>query len=104
MRISGLKDLKSKIRESTEIEQRLLENPLEFINKLDEKPPIADKKIFLAVVSIVGLVLLFSIVLGGVLILKSTDSENANVPEFIVSIGSTALGALVGLLAPNHKS
>ncbi|RZJ65131.1 MAG: hypothetical protein EOO50_14925 [Flavobacterium sp.] len=88
-----------------EKEQRLRENPIPFLEENKSEPsPIHNKWIFLVVVMIVGSVLLTSIILGGIIIFGSETPETAKVPEFLVSIGSTALGALVGLLAPSPGS
>lgn len=71
------------------------------VKYLEQVKPIEKPWIFMTIVIIVGLVLITSVVLGSIIIFKADDSQTAKVPEFLVSIGSTALGALVGLLAPS---
>ena len=104
MKTNKIAYLKKELERSETTKAEFLNDPLRFIQKIDTDEPMKDKKVFLIIVSIVGLVLLISIILGGIIIFKHNDPSNANVPEFLVSIGSTALGAIVGLLAPTPKS
>ncbi|WP_348743327.1 hypothetical protein [Tenacibaculum sp. 190524A05c] len=104
MKTNSISKLKVELDKSPELKQSFLNDPIHFINSVDTKDPIKDKIVFLVIVGIVGVVLLISIILGAVIIFKSSDVSKAKVPEFIVSIGSTALGAIVGLLAPTPRS
>ena len=104
MKASKISELKKELNKSDTLREKFIENPIEFIGAIDTKEPMKDKIVFLFIVSIVGLVLLFSIIIGASIIFKSPDIATAKVPEFIVSIGSTALGAIVGLLAPSPKN
>jgi hypothetical protein len=52
---------------------------------------------------------MFVLILGAVILIAITGGiflslENKNIPQSIVSIGSVAIGALAGLLAPTPKS
>ena len=74
------------------------EDPVKYLEQLK---PIEKPWVFMTIVIMVGLVLFTSVVLGSYIILDAPDSQSAKVPEFLVGIGSTALGGLVGLLAPS---
>lgn len=100
MATSEFKQLK-KIIESDPKEMALFkEDPIKYLEQLK---PIEKPWVFMTIVIIVGLVLIASVVLGSIIIFKASDSQTAKVPDFLVGIGSTALGALVGLLAPSPK-
>ncbi len=96
------KTVKSLVEELTpEKLDALRTDPKKFLDENTYEMPINDKNVFLTVLWIVGVVLITAVILGSVIIFMSPDKQNAKVPEFLVSIGSTALGALVGLLAPS---
>jgi hypothetical protein len=85
-------------------------DPVNTINKLaqkikDEHPvaPSEDKFIYRLVVIVLGIIVLSVLGLVGVKYsLMNISDVNAHlyVPEILVAVGSTALGALAGLLAP----
>ena len=104
METNKISKLRQELDKSTALKQKFINDPMQFINSINTNEPLKDKKVFLFIVGIVGVVLLCSIVLGAIIIFKSADVSKAKVPEFIVSIGSTALGAIVGLLAPSPRS
>jgi hypothetical protein len=100
MAANEFKQLK-KIIESDPKEMALFkEDPVKYLEQLK---PIDTPWVFMTIVIMVGIVLFTSVVLGSYIIMDAPDSEKAKVPEFLVGIGSTALGALVGLLAPSPK-
>jgi hypothetical protein len=100
MKTKSVSQLVEELKLSPEMRQKLHDNPLQFLENVQDEKPINNKVVFLVVISIVGLVLLASVVMGSMIIFNSDDNQTAKVPEFLVSIGATALGALVGLLAP----
>ena len=104
MKTNKITDLKKELGNSEVLKTEFLNNPIEFIQNIEVEEPIKNKTVFLTIIGIVGAVLLASIILGGIIIFKSNDLNSAKVPEFLVSIGSTALGGLVGLLAPSPSS
>ncbi|UPT71570.1 MAG: hypothetical protein M0D53_04190 [Flavobacterium sp. JAD_PAG50586_2] len=103
MKAKSISNLVEKLNDSAELKQKFENNPMDFLETVSEEPPIANKWVFLTIVIIVGTCLLTSIILGGIIIfdVSADDRQNAKVPEFLVSIGATALGALVGLLSPS---
>ncbi len=104
MKINKVVELKNELEKSDSLKNEFLKNPLDFLEKIETEEPIKDKKVFLFIVGIVGIVLLSSIILGAIIIFTSDDYSTAKIPEFLVSIGSTSLGAIVGLLAPSPRN
>lgn len=101
MKVKTISELKEKIQNSDELAQQLKNNPQAFIDSLED--PIKDKNIFRTVLFIVGAVLLLTIILSAWITLSSDPPGTVKVPEYLISIMSTALGAIVGLLVPNNK-
>lgn len=103
--MNSIKQLKSALNNSPEMKNKFISDPVAFLNDLN--PPIYNPKIYLMVVAIVGITLFASIVLGGIIALDTTpgpDGEVRQIPDFIVMLGSTALGALAGLLVPSPQN
>lgn len=69
-----------------------------------ELQPINDKWVYRLVVASLGLTILIIIV--GVIVLMSNSSitNDATVPTIFTALGSAAIGALAGLLAPSPKN
>lgn len=61
---------------------------------------LGDRWIYRAVVAVLGLVVLTTVGGGIYLAMTANGSAPESIPDAIVAIGSTALGALAGLLAP----
>ena len=61
---------------------------------------LGDRWIYRTVVAVLGLVVLTTVGGGIYLAAPSSGSEAVSIPDAIVAIGSAALGALAGLLAP----
>lgn len=102
MSVKNLKELKEKLNSSEEMKNRLLENPEKFIQDLPD--PRNDKQVFLIVLYVISGILVITILFMGYLVLISQDKSGANIPQFLITISSTALGALVGLLVPNSNN
>ena len=70
---------------------------------LDDRVLYRDVFIYRAVVVVLGLTVLISVI-GGLLLAFKGDITNYKLPSEIVAIGSAAVGALAGLLAPSPAS
>lgn len=81
--------------------EEFLKNPKAFMEKSASRNPLIDKSIFKWIIFIIGAVLIFCLVASTIFIFQNKELE---VPTFLVTIGSTSLGALVGLLTPTPKS
>jgi hypothetical protein len=108
MKVKSITELKETIHNSLEMQNSLTDNPIEFISKLQDSPPMLDKKVFMIVVYIVGGILLATIVLAAMSILPVEYNEingkkevvAKDVNDFFIMIGSACIGALAGLLTP----
>lgn len=69
--------------------------------QLRKMSPLHDRSLYMTVVVILGLVVLITIVWGFALMTFVKGSEN--LPAGLIALGSTALGALAGLLAPSPQ-
>lgn len=95
----NLSTLLKEIKSSDVLKQRLLENPVAFLEGVTEEPPMNNLWVFIVIVGIVAIVLISSMVMA-FNFLSDTANTTGKVPDFLISISSTALGAIVGLLAP----
>ncbi len=77
----------------------------ELIRKLESVPsPLqTDPWIYRFVVLFLGLAVLTTVVGGIVLTYTGGTNQNFQVPQGIIAIGSAAVGALAGLLAPSPR-
>lgn len=98
MEANNIKQVMKNIQSEPKEMALFKEDPVKYLEQIR---PIDKPWVFIIIVVMVGIVLFTSVVLGSFIIIKAPDSQTAKVPEFLVGIGSTALGALVGLLAPS---
>jgi hypothetical protein len=95
-RISGDKELIEKIKNDPERElKRIADQVVQ-----EYQPPVleADPWIYRSVVWILGLTILV-VVIG--MTFKLSNSQSGEAPQLLTAMGSTAVGALAGLLAPS---
>lgn len=76
---------------------------LKFADQIEHEASRADRDPFSyrAVVMILGLVVIVVVVGGVVLAFKTADGSSLTLPDAVVAMGSAAIGALAGLLAPS---
>ena len=113
MEVKNLADLKATIKSSDAAKQKLLSDPEKFIDEIEVRPPMWNRKIFLTVVLIVGAALLISMVIAAFIVLSPGEVVKdasgkpillqKEVDNFFVMIASAAIGALAGLLAPSPE-
>jgi hypothetical protein len=100
----NIADFKSSLIADTDLQNAFKNNPVEAAQSIQDSPLDTDKWIYRIVVISLGAAILLIII--GVLILFGTGSfkDNNSVPTILTAIGSAAIGALSGLLAPSPKS
>jgi predicted phage tail protein len=81
------------------LKQKFIENP-EKVLKDNANPLATDKWIYRSVVWALGAVLILCLIFSFALVY---NGKTADIPQVIVSMGSMALGALAGLLAPSPR-
>ena len=94
-RITTLEQLARRVAEDPELCRELSEKPAETLARLAE-PLRSDAWVYRLVVIALGLAALIAV--GGTVALAFAGKP---VPEALVAIGSAAVGALAGLLAPS---
>ncbi|MBE0663315.1 MAG: hypothetical protein IH597_12725 [Bacteroidales bacterium] len=101
---SRFKELKEELNSNEELVGRLKQNPEKVLKEFSQPNPLeSDKWIYRIIVIALGTTILATII--GVLILIGNgkiDDDNS-VPTILTAIGSAAIGALAGLLAPPPK-
>ena len=91
--------LLAEVVRNPDLEQALRDNPTKAISEFAGSPLQTDPWIYRIVVTSLGLVVVLA-VLGGI-ILGRTQTP---VPEVLLALGSGAIGALAGLLAPSPRA
>jgi hypothetical protein len=101
---NDLSDFKSTMATDTDLQDAFKTNPVQAAEGIQENPLETDNWIYRIVVIALGATILSIIV--GVLILIGCGKfpDDAKVPTILTAIGSGAIGALSGLLAPSPKS
>jgi uncharacterized membrane protein len=95
----NLLELNNLIQNNDAIEKEFKENPKEAIQKYSQAIP--NTLIYQIVVSSLGLVVVI-ITLGIVgRVTFGTPVKDADIPNILTALGSAAIGALAGLLAPS---
>ena len=98
MQIQSVSDLATRVAQDPQLEAKIKENPAQAIASIAATPLQTDKLIYRIVVISLGLSVLISII--GILIMSYNSKL---IPEGVVALGSAAVGALAGLLAPSPK-
>ena len=97
-RIKSVSELAIKIAQDPELASKIKENPTETIASL-AAPLQWDVWIYRMVVFALGITVILGII--GAIILAMAGKQ---IPEVLVALGSAAVGALAGLLAPSPAS
>jgi hypothetical protein len=101
----SIQDLKSSVISDPDLQKALINDPLKTVNNIQESSPLdTDKWIYRIVVSALGASILLIIIGTLFLIGQGKFDSDAKVPTILTAIGSAAIGALSGLLAPSPKS
>ena len=115
MKVRSFADFKTQVETSDNIKKQFTDDPLKFLNDVEDKSPMQDKSVFLKIVYIVGITLLLCIIVSAIISLYApvieytapdgkTVIEKREIDSFFVMIASASIGALAGLLVPTPKS
>jgi hypothetical protein len=99
-KVRSASELVNRVANDPKLEQSVRDNPVETLARL-AAPLDSDVWIYRMVVGALGLAVLLTIV--GLIWLTLYNFGNS-IPDGIVAIGSAAVGALAGLLAPSPAS
>jgi uncharacterized membrane protein YbhN (UPF0104 family) len=100
MKVDSVRELVNMIKKDKILEEEIRKDPAKAIAKITESPLKTDKWIYRIVVLALGLTVLLA-VSGGIYLAAKQVTPT---PEILVAIGSAAVGALAGLLAPSPGS
>jgi len=100
MAIRTLRELSAALQDDSTLLARVKTDPVSAIQKIAMEAPIPDTVVYRLVVISIGLALLI-VVIGGLALVFMNGKD---LPAALVSIGSAAIGALAGLLAPSPVS
>ena len=100
MKVDSVRELVDMIIKDKSLEEEIRKDPAKAIAKITESPLKTDKWIYRIVVLALGLTVLLAVSGGIYLAVKQVTAT----PEILVAIGSAAVGALAGLLAPSPGS
>lgn len=101
--IRSFADFQEQVVSDARLQDELKQDPVRALEQF--RPVIAtDKWIYRSVVVALGLAVL--LIIGGVvgLMLKKEGLDDKSVPTLLTALGSAAIGALAGLLAPSPDS
>ncbi len=103
MKVDSVRELVTMIKKEKSLEEEIRKDPAKAIAKIIESPlkeVPSDIGIYRIVVSALGLTVLLA-VSGGIYLAAKPDTD---IPDILVALGSAAVGALAGLLAPTPGS
>ena len=92
----SVNDLAVRVAQDPSLQERIKEDPAQVIASLAAEPLRSDVWIYRMVVGALGLVVLIAII--GAIVLAVF---NMSIPDVLTALGSAAVGALAGLLAPS---
>lgn len=98
-------DLKNAILSNTQLQDAFKTDPVRAAETITDSSPLeSDVWIYRIVVSCLGLIVL-AITMGVIILIgQGKISDDKSVPTILTAIGSAAIGALAGLLAPSPVS
>jgi hypothetical protein len=95
-----LQDAAKLIEESPTLKAEMAADPAGTLKKLAVSAPIPDTTVYRIVVGALALVVVLAMV-GALYLAMRSANGTANIPDLVTALGSGALGALAGLLAPS---
>ena len=101
MKVDSVRELATMIAKDKSLEEEIRKDPAKAIAKITESALKTDKWIYRIVISALGLTVL--LVASGGIYLAAAKPDTA-IPDILVALGSAAVGALAGLLAPTPGS
>lgn len=99
--IKSFKEFQEELSNNTDLQNEFKNDPVSAANKITAKNPLStDVWIYRIIVLALGIVIV-SIVIGVIILISSGKiTDDTKVPTILTAIGSAAIGALAGLLAP----
>lgn len=104
--VKSFTDFKGRLESNRVLQDKFKEDPVSAIQEFQQQNPLSnDKWIYRIIVLALGFSILF-IILGTIILIGVGEVEDdKSVPTILTALGSGAIGALAGLLAPSpHRS
>ncbi len=98
-KVERVEDLARMVQQDPKLEAELRADPRRALEQVAAPPLLWDVWIYRTVVGVLGLVAIVAIV-GTIMLANTTNG----IPDALISLGSAAVGALAGLLAPSPRS
>ncbi|MBP8725024.1 MAG: hypothetical protein KBF37_09610 [Saprospiraceae bacterium] len=104
--VQSFSDFKDLLANDPALQEQFKKDPLAAANQVPQRSPLAtDRWIYRIVVMSLGLVVV--IISVGVIFLMASpppSNQDSTLPTLLTALGSGAIGALAGLLAPSPQS
>lgn len=103
-KIKSFEEFQKELSDNVELQEEFKKDPVEAVNQFTQHNPLyTDKWIYRIIV--IGLsITIVSIIIGILLLINNGQiGGDKSVPTIITAIGSAAIGAIAGLLAPPPK-
>ena len=102
--VKDFNDFKKALLSDANLQQQFQQNPLNAVEQFEQHNPLDnDNWIYRIVVLSLGITILLIITGVIILMMNKVITNDATVPTIFTAIGSAAIGALAGLLAPSPK-
>lgn len=103
--IRTFEEFKNELESNLELQNQFKNDPVAAADQFQQQSPLAtDKWIYRIIVLSLGITIL-SIIIGVMILIGiGKFTQDFEVPSILTAIGSAAIGALAGLLAPAPKS
>ncbi len=98
-------EFKNELVSNSALQDQFKQDPVKAVQQIQQKNPLdTDNWIYRIIVLSLGITII-SIIIGVIVLIGSGKiSDDKGVPTILTAIGSAAIGALAGLLAPQPKS
>ncbi len=105
MNYKSIDELKKELASNQDLQNEFKENPIATMEQIQQSNPLdTDKWIYRIIVLSLGISIV-SILIGVIILVGNGAIKNdTGVPTILTAIGSAAIGALAGLLAPTPQS
>ena len=103
--IKDFEEFKKELEVNPDLQKQFQDDPINAVQQFKQADPLStDKWIYRIIVLSLGFTIII-IILGTILlILNGKITGDNNVPTIFTAIGSAAIGALAGLLAPSPRN
>jgi hypothetical protein len=103
--IKSFEEFKTQLETNVDLQKEFKENPVTAIQNFHQQNPLSnDKWIYRIIVLSLGLTII-SIIIGVIILIGAGRiTDDGSVPTILTAIGSAAIGALAGLLAPPPRN